>query len=97
VAQSFTDKYGAPGMPMKDMIMPGMAPIYINDNSGLIKIGSVVARYYTLGDFFNIWGFDSKDKTVVNTRANGKPILDLKKHILKDKEQIYLNIISNKI
>src|SRR5690348_2553213 len=24
------DKYGAPGMPMKDMIMPGMAPIYTN-------------------------------------------------------------------
>jgi hypothetical protein len=91
------DKYGAPGMPMKDMIMPGMAPIYTNDKSGLIKIGSVVIRNYTLGDFFNIWGFNLNDKTVVNaTTANGKPILDLKNHILKDKEQIYLNIMSNR-
>jgi hypothetical protein len=48
------DKYGAPEMPMKDMIMPGMAPIYTNDISGLIKIGSVVVRNYILGDFFNI-------------------------------------------
>ncbi|MGN6624645.1 MAG: hypothetical protein ACTHKK_10935 [Candidatus Nitrosocosmicus sp.] len=86
------DKYGAPGMPMKDMIMPGMAPIYTNDKSGLIKIGSVVIRNYTLGDFFNIWGFNLNDKTVINATANGKPILDFKNHILKDKEKIYLNI-----
>jgi hypothetical protein len=90
------DKYGAPGMPMKNMIMPGMAPIYTNDNSGLIKIGSVVIRNYTLGDFFNIWGFDLNGKTtVVNATVNGKPISDFKNHILKDKEQIYLNITSN--
>jgi hypothetical protein len=90
------DKYGAPGMPMKDMIMPGMAPIYTNDNSGLIKIGSVVVRNYTLGDLFNIWGLDLNGKTVVNATANGKPISDYKNHILKDKEQIYLNIMSNR-
>jgi hypothetical protein len=80
---------------MKDMIMPGMAPIYTNDNSGLIKVGSVVVRNYTLGDLFNVWGFDLTGKTVVNTTVNGKPIFDIKNHILKDKEQIYLNIISN--
>jgi hypothetical protein len=91
------DKYGAPGMPMKDMIMPGMAPVYTNDNSGLIKIGSVVVRNYTLGDFFNIWGFDLNGKTVVNATVNGKPISDFKNHVLKDKEQIYLNITSNRI
>ncbi len=89
------DKYGAPGMPMKTMTMPGMAPIYTNDNMGLIKIGSVVIRNYTLGDFFNIWGFDLNGK-IVNATVNGKSIPDYKNHILKDKEQIDLNIISNK-
>ncbi|MGN6629127.1 MAG: hypothetical protein ACTHKJ_04530 [Candidatus Nitrosocosmicus sp.] len=89
------DKYGAPGMPMKDMIMLGMAPIYTNDNSGLIKVGSVVVRNYTLGNFFYIWGYNLNGKTVVNATANGKPILDFKNHILKDKEKIYLNITSN--
>ena len=34
-----THKYGAPGM-----TMPGMAPIYTNHNSGLIKIVSLSYR-----------------------------------------------------
>jgi hypothetical protein len=89
------DKYGAPGMKMQGMTMPSMAPIYTNDNSGLIKIGSTVIRNYTLGDFFNIWGFDLNGKTV-NASVNGKPISDFKNHILKDKEQINLNISSNR-
>jgi hypothetical protein len=89
------DKYGAPGMRMQGMTMPSMAPIYTNDNSGLIKIGSAVIRNYTLGDFFNIWGFDLNGKTI-NASVNGKPISDFKSHILKDREQIDLNISSNK-
>jgi hypothetical protein len=89
------DKYGAPGMTMQGMTMPSMAPIYTNDNSGLIKIGSTVIRNYTLGDFFNIWGFDPNGKTV-NASSNGKPISDFKRYVLKDKEQIDLNISTNK-
>ena len=89
------DRYGAPGMTMQGMTMTSMAPIYTNDNSGLIKIGSAVIRNYTLGDFFNIWGFDLNGKTV-NASVNGKPISDFKNHILKDKEQIDLNILTNK-
>jgi hypothetical protein len=89
------DKYGAQGMSMPGMSMPGMAPIYTNDNNGLIKIGSLVNRNYTLGDFLNIWGMDIKDKSVMAT-ANGKPISDFKNHILKDREQIILNITSNR-
>jgi hypothetical protein len=89
------DKYGAPGMTMQGMIMPSMAPIYTNDKSGLIKIGSTVIRNYTLGDFFNIWGFDLNGKTV-NASVNGKAISDFKSHILKDKEQIDLSVSANK-
>ena len=89
------DKYGAPGMTMQGMTMPSMAPIYTNDKSGLIKIGSIVIRNYTLGDFFNIWGFDLNGKTV-NASVNGKAIPDFKSHILKDKEQIDLSISANK-
>jgi hypothetical protein len=89
------DKYGAPGMKMQGMTMPSMAPIYTNDNSGLIKIGSTVIRNYTLGDFFNIWGLDLNNKSVIAS-VNGIPISDFKSHILKDREQINLNITSNK-
>jgi hypothetical protein len=89
------DKYGAQGMTMQGMTMPSMAPIYTNDNSGLIKIGSTVIQNYTLGDFFNIWGFDLNGKTV-NASVNGKPISDFKSHIPKYKEQIDLNITTNK-
>ena len=89
------DKYGAQGMPMPGMTMPGMAPIYTNNNNGLIKIGSLVNRNYTLGDFFNIWGMDLNGKTVMAS-ANGKPVTDFKNHILKDGEQINLNITSNR-
>lgn len=87
------DKYGAPGMSMPGMTMPSMAPIYTNDDSGLIKIGSLVNRNYTLVDFFNIWGMDLNSKTV-NASVNGNPIADFKNHILKDGEQIKLDIIS---
>ncbi len=89
------DKYGVAGMPMPGMTMPGMAPLYTNDNSGLIKIGSIDIRNYTLGDFFNIWGMNLNGK-VVKASADGKPISDFKNHILKDGEQIHIDIISKK-
>jgi hypothetical protein len=77
------------------MTMPGMSPIYTNDNNGLIKIGSLVNRNYTLGDFFKIWGINLAEKTV-NAIVDGKPISDFKNHVLKDREQINLDIISKK-
>ena len=78
---------------MPGMTMTSMAPIYTNDNSGLIKIGSTVVKNYTLGDFFNIWGMNLNDKTV-NATVDGTPIPDYRNHILKDNEQIILNITS---
>ncbi len=88
------DRYGSPGMHMPGMIMTSMAPIYTNDNSGLIKIGSTVVKNYTLGDFFNIWGLNLNDKTI-NTTVDGNPVPDYRNHILKDNEQIILNTTSN--
>jgi hypothetical protein len=87
------DKYGSPGMSMPGMTMTSMAPIYTNSNSGLIKIGSTVVKNYTLGDFFNIWGMNLNDKTV-NAIVDGKSTPDYRNHILKDGEQIILNITS---
>ena len=87
------DKYGAPGMPMQGMVMPGMAPIYTTDNTGLIKLGSVVNRNYTLGEFFQIWGLDLDGKTVKAT-VDGKPVPDFKNIVLRDKENIVLYIKS---
>ena len=87
------DKYGAPGMPMQGMTMPGMAPIYTTDNSGLINIGSVANRNYTLGEFFQIWGLDLSSKTVKAT-VDGKQVQDFKNIILRDKENIVLDVKS---
>ena len=87
------DKYGAPGMPMQGMTMPGMAPIYTTDNSGLINIGSVVNRNYTLGEFFQIWGLNLDGKTVKAT-VDGKPVQDFKNIVLRDKENIVLHVQS---
>ena len=36
--------------------LPGYAPISTRDTTGTIYIQSTVARIYTFGDFFNIWG-----------------------------------------
>jgi hypothetical protein len=88
------DKYGSVARTSNQgMTMAGMAPLYTNDNSGLVKIGSTIIRNYTLEDFFNIWGFNFnfKDK-IVNATINGNPISDFEKHILKDNDQIYLQI-----
>jgi hypothetical protein len=92
------DKYGYPGMPMDKegkTTMPGMAPLYTN-NEGQITVGSIVNRNYSLDDFLNIWGaLDLKEKTV-NATVNGKPVSDNREIILKDNQQINLNVSSSK-
>jgi hypothetical protein len=32
------------------------APVYTTDNSGIVLVDSSIARGYSLGDFFSIWG-----------------------------------------
>lgn len=89
------DKFGFLGMPMDEeekTFMPGMAPIYTTNDKGRITVGSVVERNYTLQDFLNIWnGIDLDDK-IVNATVNGKSVTDYRNIILKDKEQIKLQI-----
>ena len=85
------DKYGAPGMPMQGMVMPAMAPIYTTDNSGLINVGSVVIKNYTLDEFFQIWGLDLNGKTV-KSAVDGKPVPDFKNIVLRDKQMIVLHV-----
>jgi hypothetical protein len=89
------DKYGAQGRFTNGTTIPGMAPLYTNDNMGLIKIGSSVIRNYTLGDFFNIWGMTFTGK-IVQASVNEKPISNFKNHVLKDGEHIHLNIIGKR-
>lgn len=88
------DRYGSVGKSMNGMMIVGMAPLYTNDNSGLIKIGSTVVRNYTLGDFLNIWGLNLNGKNV-NATINGKPLTDFRNYVIKDNDNIFLNI-SNK-
>jgi hypothetical protein len=72
--------------------MQGMSPLHTHDASGTIHVESSVKRNYTLGEFLNIWGgLDLGGKTVKAT-VDGKPVTDFRNHILKDGEQINLDI-----
>lgn len=87
------DKYGTPGMPMPGGPMPVMAPLHTHDNLGLIHIESKIYRDYTLNEFFKIWGIDFNGKSV-NATVNGKQVSDYENIILKDKENIALDVKS---
>ena len=84
------------GMPamggMKGMEgMVEMAPLHTHSPDGLIHVESMVIKNYTLGDFLGIWGVDFSGKTV-KASANGKPIADFTNHVLKDGEQINMDV-----
>lgn len=79
------DKYG----------MTGMAPLHTHTADGMIHVESMVVRNYTLGEFFDVWGYDLKGDTITVTSYN-EPISDWKNHVLKDDEPIIMNITSNK-
>ena len=77
------DKYG----------MQGMSPLHTHDNSGTIHVESSVNRDYTLGEFLDAWGgLDTSGGKTLKVTVNGQPISDWRNHILKDKEQISLEI-----
>jgi hypothetical protein len=72
--------------------MQEMAPLHTHDASGIIHVESSVKRNYTLGEFLNTWGgLDLNGKTITAV-ADGKPISDIRNHILKNREQINLQI-----
>jgi len=93
------DKYGVPGMPMDEegeKTMPGIAPLYTNNNNGRITIGSIVDRNYILGEFLNIWGQLDLNKKKIMAFVDNKPVSNYSNIVLKDDQNITLNIFSTR-
>ncbi len=86
------DSYGM--QEMAGMGMPGMAPLHTHDNSGTIHVESSDHRDYTVDKFLNIWGGLNVDGNTISATVNGKPVSNYKNIILKDGEQINLQINS---
>src|SRR5215469_14071193 len=83
------DKYGMHAMTMN---MSSMAPLHTHESNGTIHVESNTIRQYTLGQFLNIWGgLDTNGKTVKAT-VDGVPVQDYKNILLRDKEQIKLDV-----
>jgi len=71
---------------------PGFAPLHTHDASGTIHVESTINRNYTLGEFLNIWGgLDTNGKTV-RASVDGIPVSAFRDIILRDGEQINLNV-----
>jgi sulfur carrier protein ThiS len=83
------DKYGMRAMIMN---MSNMAPLHTHNSNGTIHVESNTVRPYTLGQFLDIWGgLDTNGKTVKAT-VDGVPVQDYKNILLRDKEQIVLDV-----
>jgi len=83
------DKYGMQSM---TMVMPGMAPLHTHDTSGIIHLESNTVRLYTLGEFLNIWGGLDTNGKAVKATMDSAPVSDYKNIILRDGEQISLDV-----
>jgi hypothetical protein len=56
-------------------------------------VESSVNRDYTFGEFLDVWGgLDTGSGKTLKLTVSGQPISDWRNHILKDKEQISLEI-----
>jgi len=82
------DQYGMQAMSDG---MSGMAPLHTHDTSGTIHVESSIYRNYTLGQFLSNWGLDLNGKTV-KASVDGTPVSDYKNIILRDGEQISLDV-----
>lgn len=83
------DQYGMQAMSNG---ISGMAPLHTHDATGTIHVESNTIRNYTLGEFLNIWGgLDTNGKTVKAT-MKGAQLSDYKNIILRDGEQINLDV-----
>jgi disulfide bond formation protein DsbB len=72
--------------------MEGMAPLHTHDTSGTIHVESNTNRAYTLGQFLDIWGGLNLNGKTVKATVDGKPVSDYRNIVLKNGEQISLNV-----
>jgi hypothetical protein len=72
--------------------MQGMAPLHTHDASGTIHVESNANRNYTLGQFLNVWGGLVTNGKTVKATVDGKPVSDYKDIILRDGEQVNLDV-----
>ncbi|MGH9950989.1 MAG: hypothetical protein ACRD5J_05130 [Nitrososphaeraceae archaeon] len=77
--------------------MSGMAPLHTHDDTGTLHVESNVNRNYTLGQFIKVWGgldeiLGTADSNSIKMIVDGRPVTDFNNHILKDGEQISLEI-----
>lgn len=78
------DKYG----------MEGMSPLHTHDSSGIIHVESNKIRYYTLGEFLDIWkGLNTDGKNVIAT-VDGSPVSEFRGIVLNNGSKIVLDITS---
>jgi len=70
----------------------GMAPLHTHDTSGIIHVESNVYRIYTLGQFLDIWGGLDTTGKMVKATVDGVPVQDYRNILLRDKEQIHLDV-----
>lgn len=85
----YLDRFGMQSMP--EMNMSAMAPLHTHDSSGIIHVESTVNRNYTLGEFLDIWGLNF-DEGAVKMSIDNEPLTDFRDHILRDGEQIKLEV-----
>jgi hypothetical protein len=72
--------------------MEGMSPLHTHDSSGKLHVEANVNRNYTLGEFLNVWGGLDVDGKQVEAIVDGQPASDFRNIVLKDGEQISLEI-----
>jgi hypothetical protein len=83
------DQYGMQAMSDG---MSSMAPLHTHDASGTIHVESNTIRNYTLGQFLDNWGGLNVTGKTVKATLDGAPVSDYKNIILRDGEQIHLDV-----
>ena len=76
------DKYG----------MEGMSPLHTHDSSGIIHVESNKIRYYTLGEFLDIWKGLNTDGINVIATVDGSPVSEFRGIVLNNGSKIVLDI-----
>lgn len=72
--------------------MEGMSPLHTHDATGLIHVESNAVRDFTLGEFLDIWQGLNTNGKIITATVNNEPVSDFRNTLLKDGEQITLDI-----